>query len=99
MGKNDQPSDEIAFEDVVDHETNCAACGVNPRVDNSRHCASCHEALRDDGGDRLSEGGNHPKPPITDCCGAPVKLAFYGKLICSECRSEWGNGGFGGSSV
>lgn len=53
---SDGDSDEIAFEDVVDHENNCAACGVNPRVDESRHCESCHEALMSDGGERLGDG-------------------------------------------
>lgn len=35
------------------------------------------------------------KVPITDCCRAPVTLAFFGRFVCSECRNEWGEDGFG----
>jgi len=41
----------LRVDDVVDHEENCAACGVNERVDGTRHCEGCHDALvRADGG-------------------------------------------------
>ena len=37
---------------VVDHERNCAACGVSPRADGSRLCEDCRDALvRCDGGE------------------------------------------------
>lgn len=26
----------------------------------------------------------------SDCCGARVKLAFYGQPVCSNCRGEVG---------
>jgi transcriptional regulator with XRE-family HTH domain len=39
------------FEDeVVDHEENCAACGVNPRLAESKYCNGCDAALT--GGER-----------------------------------------------
>jgi len=38
--------------DAVDHERNCAACGVYPRADGSRLCDHCRDALvRCDGGE------------------------------------------------
>lgn len=32
----------------IDHEENCAACGVNERAEDSRLCESCRKALVDD---------------------------------------------------
>ena len=44
------------FDDVVDHESNCAACGVYPRYKHHRHCKDCHEALVLDGGRAATAG-------------------------------------------
>jgi len=44
-------AEHLSVEDVVDHEDNCAACGVHDRVEGSRYCAGCRDALvRTDGG-------------------------------------------------
>jgi hypothetical protein len=44
-------TERLTVEDVVDHEDNCAACGVCDRVVDSRYCAGCRDALvRADGG-------------------------------------------------
>ncbi len=38
--------------DAIDHEENCAACGVYERADGSRYCDGCRDALvRADGGE------------------------------------------------
>jgi len=35
----------------INHEENCAACGVNDRADNSQYCVGCRDTLvRTDGG-------------------------------------------------
>ena len=39
---------ETFNEDVVDHESNCAACGVFPRFKHHRHCKDCHDELTED---------------------------------------------------
>jgi hypothetical protein len=51
--------DGLSVEDVVNHEDNCAACGVHDRVDDSRYCAGCRDALvRTDGGtEQMFESG------------------------------------------
>jgi len=42
----------------VDHDENCAACGVKPRVESSRYCAGCREALvATDGGIDVDDVG------------------------------------------
>lgn len=43
--------------DGIDHEENCAACGVNPRKEGGRHCESCHDELMTDGGQSAGESG------------------------------------------
>ena len=44
------------WDDIVDHESNCAACGVYPRWKHHRHCKDCREALVLDG-DRADNAG------------------------------------------
>lgn len=62
-GDNAQSSDgteHLSVEDVVDHEDNCAACGVHDRVEDSRYCAGCRDALvRADGG-QVEDGVEQP---------------------------------------
>lgn len=44
-------TERLKVNEVVNHEDNCAACGVHDRAENSRYCAGCRDALvRADGG-------------------------------------------------
>lgn len=44
----DELSDRMVeeLEEHVDHEQNCAACGVNRRAEGSKYCATCKEELQ-----------------------------------------------------
>lgn len=39
--------EQTALDDIVDFDECCAACGVNPRDEESRYCESCKETLND----------------------------------------------------
>lgn len=62
---------DLTVEDIVDHEGNCAACGVHDRVDDSRFCGGCRDALvRADGGTvkvGSERSGQHMASCSRDC--------------------------------
>lgn len=44
-------TERLRVRNVVNHENNCAACGVYDPVDDFRHCANCRDALVRTSGD------------------------------------------------
>jgi len=55
-------------------------------VEDLRYHAGERELVTDGGEDRSGDGAYRIQ--TSDCCGAPIKRAFYGAMVCGRCRSE-----------
>ena len=77
--------------DVIDHEENCAACGVNDRAEDSRLCASCRDALvRTDGG-TVEDGTEQSDCPLCDGSGfvtSRTKPDIEAECLTDDCPVE-----------